>query len=68
MSVRVEKNQGVWTIIHSRPESKNAMDPKSADHLTDAFLEFNENEDGRIVFWGEGGAFWQVNLKFASTP
>ena len=69
MSVRVEKNQGVWTIIHSRPESRNAMDPKSADHLTDAFLEFNENEDGKVaVFWGEGGAFcagW--DLKFAST-
>ena len=69
MSVRVEKNQGVWTIIHSRPESRNAMDPKSADHLTDAFLEFNEDEDGKVaVFWGEGGAFcagW--DLKFAST-
>ena len=38
MSVRVEKNKGVWTIIHARPESRNAMDPKSADHLTDAFL------------------------------
>ena len=69
MSVRVEKNQGVWTIIHSRPESRNAMDPTSADHLTDAFLEFNENEDGKVaVFWGEGGAFcagW--DLKVAST-
>tara|TARA_Y100001968_G_C19361355_1_gene720013 strand:- start:307 stop:1125 length:819 start_codon:yes stop_codon:yes gene_type:complete len=69
MSVRVEKNQGVWTIIHSRPENRNAMDPTSADHLTDAFLEFNENDDGKVaVFWGEGGAFcagW--DLKFAST-
>ena len=62
--LRVEKNQGVWTIIHSRPESRNAMDPKSADHLTDAFLEFNENEDGKVaVFWGEGGAFFvQVGI------
>ena len=69
MSVRVEKNQGVWTIIHSRPESRNAMDPISADQLTDAFLEFNQNEDGKVgVFWGEGGAFcsgW--DLKYAST-
>ena len=37
MSVRVEKNKGVWTIIHSRPESRNAIDPSSADQLTDAF-------------------------------
>ena len=58
MSVRVEKNKGVWTIIHSRPESRNAMDPSSADQLTDAFLEFNDSEDGKVaVFWGEGGAF-----------
>ena len=68
MSVRVEKNKGVWTIIHSRPESRNAMDPSSADQLTDAFLEFNNSKDGKVaVFWGEGGAFcagW--DLKFAS--
>ena len=68
MSVRIEKNKGVWTIIHSRPESRNAMDPSSADQLTDAFLEFNNSKDGKVaVFWGEGGAFcagW--DLKFAS--
>ena len=66
MAVRVEKNQGVWTIIHSRPESRNAMDPSSADQLTDAFLEFNDDEDGKVaVFWGEGGAFcagWDLKL------
>ena len=45
MAVRVEKKQGVWTIIHSRPESRNAMDPSSADLLTEAFLEF-----GDVVF------------------
>ena len=69
MSVRVEKNEGVWTIIHSRPKSINAMDPISADQLTDAFLEFNADKHSRVaVFWGEGGAFcagW--DLKFAST-
>ena len=37
MSVRVEKNKGVWTIINSRFESRNAMDPKSADQLTGFF-------------------------------
>ena len=66
MSVRIEKSKGVWTIIHSRPESRNAMDSASADQLTDAFLEFNENDDGKVaVFWGEGGAFcagWDLKL------
>ena len=69
MTVRVEKNDGVWTIIHSRPESRNAMDPSSADQLTDVFLEFNDDEDGKVaVFWGEGGAFcagWDLKLASA---
>ena len=25
MSVRVEKSGSVWTVIHSRPEARNAM-------------------------------------------
>ena len=39
MAVRTEKNGAVWTIVHERPEARNAMDPKSADALTAAFLE-----------------------------
>ena len=66
MSVRVEKNEGVWTIIHSRPKSRNAMDPISADSLTNAFLEFNDDKHSKVaVFWGEGGAFcagWDLKL------
>ena len=30
MSVRIEKDGPVWTVIHSRPEARNAMDPESA--------------------------------------
>ena len=33
MSVRIEKQGKVWTVIHSRPEAKNAMDPASAEAL-----------------------------------
>ena len=69
MTVRVEKKENVWTIIHSRPEARNAMDPASADALYEKFIEFeNSNEDSVAVFWGEGGAFcagW--DLKYAST-
>ncbi len=53
MSVRIEKNKGVWTIIHSRPESRNAMDPISADQLTDVFLEFNDDKHSKVaLFFG----------------
>ncbi len=33
MSVRIEKDGSIWTIIHSRPEARNAMDPESAKAL-----------------------------------
>ena len=58
MTVRIEKQGKVWTVIHSRPEVKNAMDPASADALVDAFTAFDRDpEAGVAVLWGEGGAF-----------
>ena len=58
MTVRIEKNDTVWTIIHSRPEARGAMDPDSARALYDAFVQFDADEHACVaVFWGEGGAF-----------
>ncbi|MCH1615395.1 MAG: enoyl-CoA hydratase-related protein, partial [Acidimicrobiales bacterium] len=69
MAVRVEKSGSVWTVIHSRPEARNAMDPESAESLHQAFVDFENDSEAKVaVFWGEGGAFcsgW--DLKFAST-
>jgi len=69
LSVRIERNAGVWTVIHSRPDCRNAMDPQSADELTNAFIEFEEDPKALVaVFWGEGGSFcsgW--DLKYGST-
>lgn len=69
MTVRIEKSGPVTTVIHSRPEVRNAMDPASADALVDAFLAFDADPEASVaVFWGEGGAFcagW--DLKFASS-
>jgi len=58
MTVRIETNGPVWTVIHSRPEARNAMDPLSARELFDAFVAFDDDPDASVaVFWGEGGAF-----------
>ena len=58
MTVRIEKRGRVWTVIHSRPEAKNAMDPESAAALERAFVEFDRDADAAVaVLWGEGGAF-----------
>ena len=69
MTVKVEKKGPVWTVIHNRPEARNAMDPESADALTRAFLAFDADHEARVaVFYGEGGAFcagW--DLKYVST-
>ena len=68
MAVEIEKDGPVWTIIHNRPEARNAVDPDAADALVAAFEEFDRS-DARIgVFWGAGGAFcagW--DLKYAAT-
>src|SRR5260370_6655227 len=69
MTVRIEKAGPVWTIIHDRPEARNAMDPDSADALTTAFLQFDADKDASVaVFYGAGGAFcagW--DLKYVSS-
>lgn len=58
MSVRIERAGPVWTVIHSRPETRNAMDPKSARELFEAFVEFDRDDSASVaVLWGEGGAF-----------
>jgi enoyl-CoA hydratase/carnithine racemase len=58
MAVRIEKSGSVWTVIHSRPEARNAVDAASADALVAAFEEFDADESANVaVFWGEGGAF-----------
>jgi len=69
MTVRIEKQGAVWTVIHSRPDARNAMDTESADALHDAFLAFDRDPSASVaVLWGEGGYFcagW--DLKYAST-
>jgi enoyl-CoA hydratase len=69
MAVRIEKKGKVWTVIHSRAEARNAMDPESADALVSAFDSFNQDSSAAVaVLWGEGGAFcagW--DLKYCSS-
>ena len=68
MSVEIEKNADVWTVIHNRPEARNAVDPKAADDLVAAFEEFERSDAKVAVFWGAGESFcagW--DLKYASS-
>ena len=49
MTVRIEKSGPVWTVVHSRPEARNAMDPESAAALYDAFLAFDADDEASIA-------------------
>ncbi|RJQ68127.1 crotonase/enoyl-CoA hydratase family protein [Pseudonocardiaceae bacterium YIM PH 21723] len=58
MSVRVEKNGPVTTVILSRPEVRNAVDGPTSVALAAAFREFDADPDQAVaVLWGEGGVF-----------
>ena len=58
MSVRVEKNGPVTTIVLARPEKKNAVDRASADALSSAFRAFDADASASVaVLYGEGGTF-----------
>src|SRR4051812_27016492 len=59
MAVRIEKKGKVWTVIHSRREARNAMDPESADALVSAFQEFDKDPNAAVAgLWGGGGALF----------
>jgi enoyl-CoA hydratase len=69
MTVRIEKNGFVTTVVNDRINARNACDPETSDALHQAFLDFEADENARVaVFWGAGGAFcagW--DLKSASS-
>jgi enoyl-CoA hydratase len=58
MTLTVERDGPVTTFIRSRSEARNAMDPASADALTQALVAFDRDEAQSVgVLWGAGGAF-----------
>ncbi|MEO3869931.1 crotonase/enoyl-CoA hydratase family protein [Nonomuraea sp. B12E4] len=57
MTVRVERDGLVTTVVISRPEARNAVDRKTADALTDAFRYFEGSDAAVAVLCGEGGTF-----------
>ena len=69
MAVKIKKNGSIWTVVLSRCQSKNAIDPETASELYKAFIAFESDKIARVaVLWGEGGVFcsgW--DLKYAAT-
>src|SRR3954469_7670436 len=58
MSVRIEKQGPITTVILSRPEARNAVDPDTARALADAFRAFEADPEASVgVLWGESDTF-----------
>lgn len=58
MSVRVEKQGPVFTVVLHRPEARNAVDRPTAEALLAAFEQFERDETAQVaVLFGEGGVF-----------
>ncbi|PZG19788.1 crotonase/enoyl-CoA hydratase family protein [Nonomuraea aridisoli] len=57
MTVRVEREGPVTTVVISRPEARNAVDRKTAEALADAFRAFEASDAAVAVLWGAGGTF-----------
>src|ERR1700736_3083232 len=69
MTLTVEHNGPVTTIVRSRIAARNAMDPASAEALTDALLAFDADPAQSVaVLWGAGGTFCAgFDLKYAAS-
>lgn len=58
MSVSIEKNGPVTTIILDRPQARNAVDRPTAEALAEAFRQFDADEQAHVaVFYGANGTF-----------
>ncbi len=58
MTVRVERDGPVWTVVLDRPEVRNAVDTPHAEDLAQAFQDFDADADAAVaVLYGAGGTF-----------
>ena len=69
MTLTIERDGPVTTLIRDRREARNAMDPESAEALTEALLDFDRDGEAFVaVLSGAGGAFCaRFDLKYAAT-
>ena len=58
MSVRIENDGAVRTVIIDRPHCRNAVDPDTADALRRAFADFEADDSAAVaILTGAGGHF-----------
>src|SRR5687767_306462 len=70
MSVRVERDGPVTTVVIDRSEARNAVDGPTAAALADAFRDFDADDAAAVaVLHGAGGTFCAgADLKAVGGP
>src|SRR5215468_4468402 len=70
MTVRVERDGPVTTVILDRPDVRNAVDGPTAAALAGAFRAFDADDGAHVaVLWGAGGTFCSgADLKAIGGP
>ena len=70
MSVHVERDGPVTTVVIDRPEARNAVDGPTATALAAAFRAFDADDSASVaVLYGEGGTFCAgADLKAVGGP
>jgi enoyl-CoA hydratase/carnithine racemase len=70
MTVRVERQANVATVILDRPDVRNAVDGPTAQALFESFDELDSDESvDVVVLWGAGGTFCSgADLAAIGTP
>jgi enoyl-CoA hydratase len=57
-TVRIDREEHVWTVTIDRPEVRNAVDGPTARALADAFRAFDADAEARVaILTGAGGHF-----------
>lgn len=58
MTVRIERQGPVTTVVLHRPDARNAVDGPTARALLEAFEAFDADPEAAVaVLWGDGGTF-----------
>lgn len=70
MSVRVDRDGPVTTVVIDRPEVRNAVDGPAAAALAGAFRAFDADDDASVaILYGAGGTFCSgADLKAVNGP
>ena len=70
MTVQVERDGWVTTVVIDRPEVRNAVDGPTAAALAEAFRDFDADDEASVaVLCGEGGTFCAgADLKAVGGP